>query len=240
MRLASRRLRAILGAVWLGCAIASDGAHDLITAEAAERYLARATSDLERSRSRESPARRAEALYDLGRLVDELRELLNRDIATHGKVQGLPSNVLVKELRGRSVALDPSPESGRYGSGAGYYRAAVDLDPQVAGGDGQYRLLAAEFYDGFEADPLVTRWPHARIVDQVRLAERLRTRQPPHPEAEEIHFILVVACVQAARNAPDRERAKTWRERAAREAAAFRARHPESLRVAALDVLLSP
>jgi hypothetical protein len=240
MKGASRHLRAALGAAWLGCASLTAGAHDLITAEAAERYLVRATADLERSRSRESPARRAEALYDLGRLVDELRELLNRDIATHGKVQGLPSNVLVKELRGRSVALDPAPDSGRFGSGAGYYRTAVELDPQVAGGDGQYRLLAAEFYDGFDGDPLATRWPHARIVDQVRLAERLRSRQPPHPEVEEIHFILVVTCVQAARTAPDRDRAKAWRERAAREAAAFRTRHPDSLRVAALEVLLPP
>ncbi len=240
MKRGTRFLQALLGAVWLGSASIGASAHDLITAEAAERYLARAATDLERSRSRESPARRAEALYDLGRLVDELRELLNRDIATHGKVQGLPSNVLVKELRARSVALEPAADSGRYGSGAGYYRAAVDLDAQVAGGDGQYRLLAAEFYDGFDADPLTTRWPPARIVHQVRLADRIRSRQPPHPEAEEIQFILVVACVQAARSAPDRDRARTWRERANQEAAAFRARYPDSLRVAALDVLLSP
>lgn len=240
MKRASRHLRAVLGAAWLGCASATVGAHDLITAEAAERYLARATADLERTRSREPAARRAEALYDLGRLVDELRELLNRDIATHGKVQGLPSNVLVKELRGRSVALDAAPDSGQFGSGAGYYRAAVDLDPQVAAGDGQYRLLAAEFYDGFDTDPRATRWPHARILDHVRLAERLRSRQPPHPEAEEIDFIFVVTCVQAARTAPDRDRAKPWRERAAKEATVFRTRHPDSLRVAALDVLLTP
>lgn len=218
---------------------ATAGAHDLITAEAAERYLARATSNLERAHGRDVPARRAAALYDLGLLVDELRELLNRDIATHGKVQGLPSLVLVKELRARSVALDPAPDFGRYGSGAGYYRAAVELDPEVARGDGQHRLLLGEFYDGFDADPLATRWPHERILEHVRLGDHLRTRWPAHPNAEEVHFILVVTCVQAARTAPTRDRARPWRERAVKEAASFAARHPDSLRTSALEVLLT-
>ena len=31
-------------------------------------------------------------------MLDEIRELLNRDVATHGKVQGLASNYLVAEL----------------------------------------------------------------------------------------------------------------------------------------------
>ncbi len=213
-------------------------AHDLITTELAERYLARANADLEKTRSREVPARRAEAFYDLGRLVDEIRELLNRDIAMHGKVQGLPSNYLVAQLQARAVDLKPAPDTGRFGPGVSYYRSALDLDPDVARGDAAYRLLVGEFYDGFDADPLATRWPWGRLQEQVRLAERLRARQPAHPELEEIEFILAVVCLQSARVAPDRDKARTWGERGAREAAAFRRRFPDSMRTSALEVLV--
>jgi hypothetical protein len=213
-------------------------AHDLITTELAERYLARATADLEKTRPRESPARRAEAYYDLGRLVDEIRELLNRDIAMHGKVQGLPSNYLVAQLQARAVELKPAPDTGRFGPGVSYYRSALDLDPDTARGDAAYRLLVGEFYDGFDADPLATRWPWPRLQEHVRLAERLRARQPAHPELEEIEFILTVVCLQSARAAPDRDKARTWSERGAREAASFRRRFPDSMRVSALEVLV--
>lgn len=223
--------------VSLGC-LFPVSAHDLITTELAERYLARATADLDRARSREALARRAEAFYDLGRLVDEIRELLNRDIAMHGKVQGLPSNYLVAQLQARAIDLKAAPDTGRFGPGVSYYRAALDLDQDVAQGDAAYRLLIGEFYEGFDADPLSTRWPWARLQDQVRLAERLRARQPPHPELEEIEFILAVVCLQSARAAPDREKARAWSERGGREVASFRRRFPDSMRVSALEVLV--
>jgi hypothetical protein len=45
---------------------------------------------------------RAQASLQLGQTLDEIRELFNRDIEAHGKVQGLPSSVLMSELTARA------------------------------------------------------------------------------------------------------------------------------------------
>ena len=76
-------------------------AHDLITSESAERYLAQAQQRLEVLHSRQPPAQRAESAFALGRMLHEIRDLLNRDIAAHGRIQGLSTEYLVRELKGK-------------------------------------------------------------------------------------------------------------------------------------------
>ena len=89
-------------------------AHDLITAESAQTYLA-AVAELQKSiASQEPAAKRARAHLDLGKTLDEIRELLNRDLAAHGRVQGLPSNFLMSELKARGAELALAPDKSRF------------------------------------------------------------------------------------------------------------------------------
>jgi hypothetical protein len=212
-------------------------AHDLITAEAVEKYLTRADAGLATVRGKAPPRARAEAHYDLGRMLDEIRELLNRDVAMHGRVQGLPTHLLMKELKGRGLELAGSPPSGRFPVPAVQYIDALKLDPDAHGGDAAFRLLTGRFYDSFDADPSRSRLSWPDLEEQMRIAERLAARKPSHPELEEIEFVLAVQHVQAAVLVPDRARASEHQKRAQAAAAAFSRRYPDSLRNAALEVL---
>jgi hypothetical protein len=229
---------ALLGLSCLLCASAA--AHDLITAEAAEGYLARADRDLAVLRSRDAAVDRARASYELGRLLDEVRDLLNRDLAAHGRVQGLATEYLVSALQGRRLSLQVDAALGRYPAALSYYRAALALAPDGAlSADAAFRLLQGYFYDSFTDDPLQPReqgWGALR--EQIQLGERLLHQHPQHPEREEAEFIVAVHYVQAARRGPDAATRSAFSERARSAGARFRARYPDSMRVAAVDVLL--
>jgi hypothetical protein len=220
-----------------GMLVSSAWSHDLITAEAVEKYLSRADADLAAVRGKSAARVRAEAHYDLGRMLDEIRELLNRDVAMHGRVQGLPTHFLLKELKGRGLELAASAGSGRYPVPAAHYAEALKLDADAHGGDAAFRLLTGRFYDSFDADPARSRLSWPELEDQMRLAERLASRKPSHPEQEEIEFVAAVLHVQAAVLVPDRARAADHVKRAQTAAAAFSRRYPDSLRNAALEVL---
>lgn len=232
-----RYRRRLMGALLALCLCWSASAHDLITADAVEKYLARADGDLATMRGKGAARVRADAHYDLARMLDEIRELLNRDVAMHGRVQGLATHLLMKELKGRNLEPVPSPASGRFPVPALHYAEALKLDTDARGGDAAFRLLTGRFYDSFDADPSRSRLSWPELEEQIRLADRLASRKPPHPEQEEIEFVAAVQQVQAAGLVPDRARAVEHMKRAQAAAAAFSRRYPDSLRNAALDVL---
>lgn len=228
-------LRLVACAVVLAVAATVRG-HDLIDAEATEKYLARADAALATIRGKAAADARARAHHDLGRMLDEIRELLNRDIATHGKVQGLPSNLLVSQLQARGFAFAPGA-NGRFTAPVAQYQEALRLQPDGQGGDTAYRLLCGRFYDSFDGDPLAAKLPLPVLQEQIRLAERLLQRSPPHPESEEIEFLLVAHEVLAARAVTDAKVARGHAERARRGAAEFARKHPDSMRRPAVEVL---
>ena len=196
-------------------------AHDLITAEAAERYLQDTDKWL-------AAPRRADARYRLGVMLDEIRVLLNQDIAVHGKVQGLPSNYLVEELARRGASLRYSEAKRQFLFIDTYFADAARLDAGHA--DARFRLLQGGFQDSFEHDPLV--WHGDNLPAQIRLAEELLTRHPAHERREETEFIAAILYTRAARGGTAAYAAK------ARQAiAAFESRYPGSLRAAAMPVL---
>lgn len=215
-------------------------AHDLITAEAAERYLAQASENHKIIRSKASATQRAQANCALGSMLDEIRDLLNRDIATHGKVQGLPSEYLVAALTAGGTPLATMPRSVRFPANLDYYRESLRLAPDgPSAADASLRLLQGYFYDSFSDDPLAPRaqtW--GQLQQQIRVGERFLQRYPKHPGREEAEFIVAVHYLQAARAAPDAgERARNA-QRARDALSAFQQRYPESMRVSAVEVLL--
>jgi hypothetical protein len=226
----------VLGGI---CAFAAPAlAHDLITAEEAQRYLAQADQALAIIKAHEPALRRAEANVTLGRMLDDIRDLLNRDLATHGTVQGLPSNYLVAELRRTGAPLNFA--QGRFLAHVGYYREALKLAP-----DGPYaaeatlRWMRGAFYDSFDGDPLVVRGQTLeQLREQLTLGERFVQRYPTHPEIEEAKFILLVQTIRAANAAPDAASRAALSAKARDAGQQFAARYPDSMRAAAVPVLL--
>jgi hypothetical protein len=230
--------RGVLIALALHCAAGQ--AHDMITAESAERYLAQAARHIAEIRSRDSAQARAQARYELGRMLDEIRDLLNRDVAAHGRIQGLPTEYLVRELAAKGIALQPAPGLGRYPANVDDYREALRLQPNgPRAADALFAWLQGSFYDSFDADPLQPRaqsW--SELQEQIGLGERLLQQSSAYPELEEAKFILAVLHTRAARSAPDLKTGRRYADSAGVLIRDFQARYPGSLRAAAMPVLL--
>jgi hypothetical protein len=227
---------ALAAALWAALPLR---AHDLITSEAVDRYLAQAAAWQAVIQSQQPAPQRAEAHFRVGTMLEEIRELLNADLSAHGRVQGLPSSILVSELRKIGTPLAWSEAQRRFGFNTGHFRQALALGLGGAQADqSRLRLLQGGFYDSFETDPLESAQTWAELETQMALAERL-THADLVPEArEEVAFIMVILQVRAARRAPVAATSRAYREKALAAANAFKARYSRSLRAAAMEVLL--
>jgi len=213
-------------------------AHDLITAASAQTYLAAVAESQKTIASKEPAARRAHAHLDLGKTLDEIRELINRDLAAHGKVQGLPSNYLVAELQRQGVPLAWSEKRRRFDANTQYFERSLALAPRGPHAtDAGLRLLLARFYDSFESDPLAADESWQQLAGQIALAEGLAERDLPGDAREEVQFIGAILHARASLRAPDAGARRSHGKRAREAIAAFEARYPDSLRNALMPIL---
>ncbi|MSQ89562.1 MAG: hypothetical protein EXR32_09850 [Betaproteobacteria bacterium] len=227
---------AVVAAALLTAAAAH--AHDLITAESADRYLQQASKWQALATSSASAVGRAESQYRIGTLLDEIRELLNRDLAAHGKVQGLPSNYLLAELQRHGTPLVWSAQQRRYSANTPYFEQALALAPRGPhAADAGLRLLQGGFYDSFETDPLAADEPWPQLARQLALAEDLLARQLQGEAREEIEFIGAILHTRASLRAPDVATRRSHGRKARAMISAFKARHPDSLRSAVMPIL---
>lgn len=223
---------------WLAMAPAMARAHDLITPESADRYVVQARAWVAVTASKEPPAARADASVSLARMLDEIRDLLNRDIATHGRVQGLPSNLLIERLKEAGSPLGWAERLGRYGAPVQWYRTGLDLDPRGRrAGEALFGWLSGSFYDGFRDDPLKPLAPDtAGLLPLIEAGERYVREFPRDANLEEGRFITAILRVRAARaGLPER---KAHAARARELLRDFQRDYPDSLRSAAVPVLL--
>jgi hypothetical protein len=213
-------------------------AHDLITAESAQSYLAAVAESQKTIASKEPAAKRALAHLELGKTLEEIRELLNRDLAAHGKVQGLPSNYLLAELQRQGAPLAWSEKRRRFGANTQYFERSLAFAPRGPHAtDAGLRLLLGRFYDSFESDPLAAdeSWP--QLAGQIALAEGLAERDLPSDAREEAEFIGAILHARASLRAPDAGARRSHATRARQAIAAFEARYPDSLRRALMPLL---
>jgi len=190
--------------------------------------------------SEAAPANRARAQLDLGKTLDEIRDLLNRDLAAHGRVQGLPSSFLMSELKVRGAELAFARESNRFLANVQYYREALKLEPRgPVAAEASFRLLQGYFYDSFAADPLHPgAQTRAQLAEQIRLGEGLLKMHIPDGEREETGFILAIHYMQAARSGRNAAEQAAFANRARALAGEFARSYPQSLRAATLSNLL--
>jgi hypothetical protein len=146
----------------------------------------------------------------------------------------------VRELKRKGLPLELAPALGRFPANVSWYREALRIAPE--GGhtnDAVFGILQGEFYDSFDVDPMQPRsQPWAALQEQIALGEQLIKRAPAYPEVEEAKFILAVLYTRAARTAPDRKTGVQYADRARASIADFQSRYAESMRAAALPVLL--
>jgi len=215
-------------------------AHDLLTAESVQAYLLR-VADLQKTLASGNPGEaRAQASLQLGQTLDEIGELLNRDLEAHGKVQGLASSVLLSELTAHGAPLAYSARANRFTANLQYYRDALQwAPPGPVAAEASFQLLKGYFYESFGDDPLqpVTQ-SRAQLAEQIRLGEALRRDFPRLAQREETTFILAIHYMQAAHMAMKAGERTRFLTGARALVAEFVKTYPDSLRAVTLTALL--
>ncbi len=212
-------------------------AHDAISGESRKAYLATLAAAHRSANSNAAPALRAAAWFQIGSTLDEIRELLNQDIQSHGKTQGLETSLLLAQLDAAPAKLELSPQTRLFAANLKPYRDALALDAQAAFANrARYQILKGQFYDSFSDDPLK---PHAQsrdeLLEMIALGETLLRAHDPALDAQEVNFILALHYLQAHASAA--LPAPQARARFAELLREFRRKHPQSLKLATLEAL---
>jgi hypothetical protein len=199
-----KRIGALMGAGLCAALLVMSAvhAHDSINAEARKNYVAK-LQELQSHSGATAPATvRAKSLYQIGVTLDEVRELFNQDMISHGIVKGLETSLLLNELTRIGNKLEASPKTGLYLSQLNYYRDAIRLDPRAPYIDhARYMLLKCHFYDSFSDNPLI---PFAQskqtLAEMIALGEGLMKSKHPKVDREELRFILGIHYLQAIKD----------------------------------------
>jgi len=182
---------------WLCCLPSL--AHESITTDARKNYLAKLQESYQVQAGNPPAPVKAKALYQIGATLEEIRDLFNQDIISHGAVKGLESTLLLNELARAGFKMEMSPKIGLYLSQLHYYRDALKLDGKAAYADhARYLLLKNHFYDSFTDNPLAPfSQSKEELLELIETGERLLKVKENQINAEEVKFILAIHYLQA-------------------------------------------
>jgi hypothetical protein len=173
--------------------------HESITMEARKNYVAKLQEAFQVQAANPAASVKAKALYQIGVTLEEIRDLFNQDIISHGAVNGLESTVLLNELSKAGFKMEKSPQIGLYVSQLHYYRQALKLDGKAAYADhARYLLLKNHFYDSFSDNPLNPfSQTREELMELIEIGEKLLKAKDPAVNPEEVKFILAIHYLQA-------------------------------------------
>lgn len=213
-------------------------AHDSINAETRKNYVAK-LEDLQSHASAATPAAvRAQNLFEIGLVLDEIRELFNQDITSHGTVRGFETSMLLNELVRIGYKLETFQKTGLYLSQLQYYRDAIRLDSRAPYiNHARYMLLKNHFYDSFFDNPLSPiSQTKETLAEMIALGEGLMKSRHPQVNAEEVRFILGIHYLQSIKQQQiDREEGLKKVRKLVQE---LHKEYPQSLKLLTLEALM--
>jgi hypothetical protein len=142
---------------------------------------------------------KAKAHFTMATTLDEIRDLFNEDIQSHGSVNGLESAVLLTELTRGGFTLHKSTHIGLYLSPLDHYRSALSLHPKAGYATlAAYRLFKNQFYDSFTDNPLTPlSQSKQELSELLDIGEGLQKVKDKNINQEEVKFILAIHYLQA-------------------------------------------
>lgn len=184
----------------LGCICTlSSWAHDSITTETRQRFMLTLQQTQQMLVSSTSAVEKGKAHFMMATTLDEIRDLFNEDIQSHGAVNGLESNVLLAELARGGFMLNKSKQIGLYLSPLEHYRSALSLHPKAGYATlAAYRLFKNQFYDSFTDNPLKPlSQTREELTKLLQIGETLLKSKDPIVNQEEVQFIQAIHTLQA-------------------------------------------
>jgi len=184
----------------LGCICSlSSWAHDSITTETRQRFVLTLQQTQQMLVSSTSAVEKGKAHFMMATTLDEIRDLFNEDIQSHGAVNGLESNVLLAELARGGFMLYKSKQIGLYLSPLEHYRSALSLHPKAGYATlAAYRLFKNQFYDSFTDNPLKPlSQTREELTKLLQIGETLLKSKDSIVNQEEVQFIQAIHTLQA-------------------------------------------
>ena len=184
----------------LGCICSlSSWAHDSITTETRQRFVLTLQQTQQMLVSSTSAVEKGKAHFMMATTLDEIRDLFNEDIQSHGAVNGLESNVLLAELARGGFMLNKSKQIGLYLSPLEHYRSALSLHPKAGYATlAAYRLFKNQFYDSFTDNPLKPlSQTREELTKLLQIGETLLKSKDSIVNQEEVQFIQAIHTLQA-------------------------------------------
>ena len=184
----------------LGCICTlSSWAHDSITTETRQRFMLTLQQTQQMLVSSTSAVEKGKAHFMMATTLDEIRDLFNEDIQSHGAVNGLESSVLLAELARGGFMLYKSKQIGLYLSPLEHYRSALSLHPKAGYATlAAYRLFKNQFYDSFTDNPLKPlSQTREELTKLLQIGETLLKSKDPIVNQEEVQFIQAIHTLQA-------------------------------------------
>ena len=184
----------------LGCICSlSSWAHDSITTETRQRFILTLQQTQQMLVSSTSAVEKGKAHFMMATTLDEIRDLFNEDIQSHGAVNGLESNVLLAEVARGGFMRFKSKQIGLYLSPLEHYRSALSLHPKAGYATlAAYRLFKNQFYDSFTDNPLKPlSQTREELTKLLQIGETLLKSKDSIVNQEEVQFIQAIHTLQA-------------------------------------------
>jgi hypothetical protein len=200
-------VRPVLAAALLMLALVSPATgHDV---ERAEALLGEIAAHRRAATDGLTEGERAEAMFQLGVAVETLVEVLNRDVAAHGRREPL-ADLLVQRLQAHALEVAWAPGQGRYAYDLAAFGAYLRRAPRGRwAAEAKFRLMARRFYATLGTDPAtLVGTDVAGLLGAVADAERFLGEHGGHERAATVRFFLAVDHYRLARNVTDPTKAK--------------------------------
>jgi hypothetical protein len=213
-------------------------AHDFITQEIAEDYIKKIQDARDITKVSSSESERGHAFVTIGKLLVELKSFFNRDIATHGEINGLATKYLIATLNDSGLDLKFSKRKKFYEFDSSFFEKAItgELDSGVQT-IALAELIKGNFYQSFEGDFLETRLPPGKLNEDAKRFEKLMGMQINDSIDEELLFIGFILNARVAIKKGGQAMRVKARRKALELGVEFRGRFPDSLSIAAVDLV---
>lgn len=163
-----------------------------------ERQIADLAKDIAAAKTK---GEKADKTLALANLLEQLRSLFNQDIQSHGRLQGLETQLTLQLCQSRGWFMQAARTTGRYKPELSLYELAFTLAPGTAiAGRATYAYLLAHFYESLDGDPLAPPGQSAETTRYlIKLGDAVREDDLAAPEREELAFIRAMHLMQAFR-----------------------------------------
>jgi|GEM_PF-2228974 len=215
----------------------SSSSHVVLDPELVQRFMVEIAQASKETREGSDPE--AEGLYRLGEKVEQLVELMNQDISSHGS-SDLLAQLVVKRLETYQIKVAFSERNNRFVYDLAAFREYIIRAPKgKRAAAARFRLIAGTFYQTLGPDPSrLANTDVSNVLSAVAEEERFLKEYAGDEKTKEVRFFLAVDYYRLYKNAERPDEVARYERLSRRALEQVKARYPGSMEGRAAEALL--